>query len=256
VNSELTDVAWDLHDKGINAFPLQHRSKKPAKGFEWKPLTQRRVTEDEIRQWFCEKTRTNIALLCGQISGVAAVDADSRENARQLFSVLPRTPAMQKTPNGGHFLFRLPEGLEVPPSVKTTVKGIQADIRGEASYIVIAPSLHPTGKPYQWVNWSWNLNDVPEFDPEWIDDCKPPSDTLVNGQTRDCKPLTRGKIRDVVRYMARVESKQGEDGSGGLIRAAAICRDAGYSEAEAMAALVQWNQGSTVDPEWSLFGVI
>jgi len=238
MNVDLADTAWDLYDKAINTFPLSSHSKQPSKGFEWKPLTERQVTEDEIRQWFCSDVQRNIALLCGAISGVVAIDADTRENARALFGVLPRTAAMQRTPNGGHFLYRLPKGLEVPPAVKTEIRGVTADVRGTASYIVISPSLHPSGTQYEWVNWPWNLKDVPECDPEWFEG---------NGGKR---PLSRDRVQSVDAYLARVESIQGKNGSAGLVRAAAVCRDSGLSEAEAAMKLARWNQGPTVKPPW------
>jgi hypothetical protein len=240
MNTDLTDVAWDLYDKGINAFPLSYRAKRPPSGFRWKPLTERRVTEDEIRAWFCTDVKTNIALLCGRISGVMAIDADSKNSARQLFGVLPRTPAMQRTPNGGHFLYRLPEGAELFPAVKTTIKGIECDVRGEASYIACAPSVHPSGKPYAWVCWPWNLRDVPEFNPAWL-----------TGNGKASRLVTRGTIRSVDAYLPKIESVQGNNGSAGLVRAAAICRDAGLTQAEAMAKLVVWNSGPTVKPAWT-----
>ena len=267
MNLQLADTAWDLHDKGENTFPLSYRSKKPPKGFEWKSLTQRRVTEDEIREWFCSEIRTNIALLCGQISGIVAVDADTRDNARDLYRVLPKTSAMQKTPNGGHFLYRWPEGADIGPMVKTTIKGIQCDIRGEASYIAIAPSIHPTGKQYEWINWPWNLKDVPEFDPEWVDTCKPPSDHLVNHEERACKPLTHrtGRLERVVEagddivvrikrargFMRSIVSVSGSGtGDQQLFRAAsALIQKFDIPEAVALEELRAWNQ-TNAKPPW------
>jgi hypothetical protein len=243
MNPELSDTAWNLFDKGINTFPLSYRSKKPPKGFAWKELTQRRVTEEEIREWFCCDTKTNIALLCGQVSGVAAIDADSLPAARALFRVLPYTPAMEKTASGVHFILRLPEGLILPPAVKTTIKGIRCDIRGEASYIAMSPSLHPTGKRYEWVNWPWDLEDVPAFDPEWLQE--------MQQSVREPHRLTRGQVRNVDAYLSRIESIQGQAGSRGLIRACAVCRDAGLTETEAMGKLMLWNSGPTVNPSWS-----
>ncbi len=56
-----------------------------------------------------------------------------------------------------------------------------------------------------------------------------------------------GRLRS---YLAKVESIQGKNGSSGLVRAVAICRDKGLSEAEAMIDLLWWNQQSVVNPSW------
>jgi hypothetical protein len=241
MNPNLTDVAWDLWDKGINVFPLAYGSKQPPSGFAWKPLMTRRVTEDEMREWFCTDEPRNIAMLCGTKSGVIVADFDSREDARRAYSVLPNTPAMQRTPRGGgHFIFALPEGMEIPCAVKTTVLGITADIRSEGGYIVVSPSIGQNGKPYEWVNWPWNLSDLPTFDPAWLP------------QATAKRPVTRGAIPDVIGYLSKVESIQGQNGSAGLVRACALLAENGYTEAQAMAALLEWNRCSTVNPPWSV----
>jgi hypothetical protein len=143
----------------------------------------------------------------------------------------------------------LPEGVDVPPAVKTTIMGVRADVRGELSYIAISPSVHPTGKRYEWVNWPWNLDDVPEFELGWITQTSGP--TEVAGGRRP-HGLTRATVRNIDSYLAKLESVQGSNGSAGLVRAAAICRDAGLPESAAMQKLITWNQGPTVDPSWSM----
>jgi hypothetical protein len=246
--AEQADIVWDLQDKAINTFALPYGSKQPERGSKWKELTKRRTTNDEIRESFCSGVRRNIAMVCGWPSGVMAIDADSLEAARALFRALPRTPAMEKTAKGVHFILQLPKGLIVPPAVKTTIKGIQCDIRGEASYIVVAPSMHPSGKQYEWVNWPWNLQDVPEFDPAWIDEPLQKMQQLGKAEQLE---ITRRDVYNVDAYLAHIESVQGQGGSRGLVRAAAVCRDAGLSEAEAMVSLIEWNRGPTVKPAWT-----
>lgn len=79
------------------------------------------------------------------------------------------------------------------------------------------------------------------FDPEWI----------VNGRSENCKQdCKHHDVRNVDAYLARIESVQGEGGSRGLVRAAAVCRDAGLPEAVAMEKLICWNRGA--NPPWSM----
>jgi hypothetical protein len=69
-------------------------------------------------------------------------------------------------------------------------------------------------------------------------------------ETKQRKEIIRGKINHVRAYLRKVVSVQGQNGSAGLIRAAAICRDAGMSESQATIALLEWNSGPTVSPPW------
>jgi hypothetical protein len=69
-------------------------------------------------------------------------------------------------------------------------------------------------------------------------------------QAEKSRQLTRDIVRNVRGYLAKVHSIQGHGGSKGLVRAAAICRDAGMSQSEATLELLTWNQGPTVRPAW------
>ena len=223
-------------ERGISVIPIADRSKSPPRGFRWKEFTERIPTPEERLRWFGSETRHGIAGVMGCVSGLIALDADTREKARELWTTLPRTDMVTRTVKGGHFLYRIEEGQIVPTSIR--IAGMELDVKAELSYVLLAPSIHPTGKQYERIG-EWDREKVPYFDPSWIQ--------AENGK----RSLTRGKVTNVDAYLARIESVQGKDGSSGLVRAAAVCRDAGLSEAECMAKLFVWNQGPTVRPPWT-----
>jgi hypothetical protein len=104
---------------------------------------------DQIRKWWTASPKANIGLACGKSSGVYVVDVDcGKVNGWDSLQGLPSLPQTitADTPSGGaHFLFR----SESPPANKNAFKpGI--DIRGDGYYIILAPSVHPNGKEYQW----------------------------------------------------------------------------------------------------------
>ncbi len=166
---------------GFSLIPIRPMSKQPA--VNWKEFTERMPTADELASW----TRFGVGLVMGRISGFVAVDADTKENARKLFKLLPPTTMVTLTPNGGHFFFRTTEMIR--SAVKTLVKGIACDIRAEGSYVVAAPSIHPSGKPYQrWGSWT----DAPMFDESWVE--------------RSCQQQPSSSIRDIERYLATIKA--------------------------------------------------
>jgi hypothetical protein len=82
--------------------------------------------------------------------GTVALDADTAVAVAYLGQALPEAP-YQQTHRGGHFLARLPDGLELQNHVGVTLhQGVEADIRGYGSQIVVAPSIHAMGTPYAW----------------------------------------------------------------------------------------------------------
>ncbi len=141
-----------------------------------------------------------------------------------------------------HFWYQIEDGQVVPPRVR--IAGLELDVRGEVSYALEPPSISSAGKPYRQIG-NWNLKDVPYLDERWVE-------AVIGTPLPTCPATSRTRIRNVASYLKKVESIQGQNGSAGLVRAAAICRDNGLSEAEAMAQLAEWNHGPAVTPAWSL----
>ena len=54
------------------------------------------------------------------------------------------------TGNGSHEVYQYPEGVEIRSTAGKLGEGL--DVRGEGGYIVVAPSLHPNGRRYRWLN--------------------------------------------------------------------------------------------------------
>jgi hypothetical protein len=229
----MLDDARFYQSLGFSQLPLH--GKQPALT-HWKHLTQRHPSDGELRSWF-QDTRNNIGVICGQISRIVVLDADTPELAASLACQLPQTAMMTKTAHGTHFFYRLEKGQHVPPRVR--VNQLMLDVRGEASYVVAAPSVHPeTGNSYQRLG-SWDLAEVPYFSTAWI--------SSQNAAAR----LSRETVRNPVSYISRIRAVSGAGGSNATFRAACILRDAGLSEAESLAALVQWNQTNAVPP-WTV----
>ncbi|MBL8212396.1 MAG: bifunctional DNA primase/polymerase [Bryobacterales bacterium] len=93
----------------------------------------------------------NIGMPTGKASGVCAVDIDPRNGGQQSWQELQAKvgplPAtlIQKSGGGGqHYLFRHP-GCRLPAALADGI-----DLKGDGGYILVPPSLHLSGKVYQW----------------------------------------------------------------------------------------------------------
>jgi len=89
-----------------------------------------------------------------KLSGLIAVDIDPKDNGFVSLAALERehgevtSPCVQITGSGGaHRVFRAPPGIEAPPGKVRGTRGIDLKWNG---YIVLAPSLHPSGRRYRW----------------------------------------------------------------------------------------------------------
>lgn len=243
-NAEFLDASFDYNDRWLSHFPTL--GKQPA--VLWKPYQERHPTAGERLSWWghLSKTRYDIAIVTGQISGVMAFDIDSPETWRKLYDELklPRTDMMVRSQNGrGHAYYQLPKDLILGNRVK--ILGVACDIRGEGGYCVAPPSRHiSTGEPYQRIG-DWNMAKVPLFDPEWLTEEQ-------KAETPKIQPLEpRSNVSNLDRYLSRIPSIQGQGGNKGLFRACCVSCDELGNFDSALEAVKRWNESGAAVPAWS-----
>lgn len=154
----MLNEALELHAWGYSIFPLRPRDKRPfsdllpkdAEGEPtWKPFTIERATIDQVRAWWMQEPEANIAIVCGEISGMFGLDVDGKDGIAELQKrgKMPVTPLVKTgKPDGWHIHFAHP-AFAVPNKVGF-LPGL--DTRGESGYLVAPPSIHPNGTPYRW----------------------------------------------------------------------------------------------------------
>ena len=150
------DAALLYASRGWQVFPVgSGKSKKEP--FTKNGLHDATTDPPTIRSWWKKWPSANVGIRTGQASRLAVLDLDAKdipvdvlmeECERLAGSPFPRT-AMSKTGGGGlHLLFELEEGQVVQNSTGSICKNV--DTRGEGGYIVAPPSLHLSGRLYEW----------------------------------------------------------------------------------------------------------
>jgi len=134
--------------KGFPVFPLVPRDKNPLTEHGFKDASTK---EAQIRSWWTRWPDANVGVPTGAPSGWLVLDVDPRnggdESLEALIAQHGRLPDSAGQITGGagrHIVLRFP-GLPVP---KTLAPGI--DLKGDGGYVVVAPSVHPSGRRYQW----------------------------------------------------------------------------------------------------------
>jgi len=142
---EYTGLGWSV-------VPVPPGSKVPY--IKWKPYQTRRAETHEITAWFVKWPDANIAVITGEISNLCVIDFDgpgALEAFENKICQLPQT-IIQNTgrPEGGcHYLFHYPGG-----GIRNSSGEIceNVDIRGQGGLVVVAPSVHKSGRHYEWTN--------------------------------------------------------------------------------------------------------
>lgn len=146
---------------GWQPVPAPLRGKIPRGA--WKHRQSERVTERDIEDGFSRSA--NVFLICGAISRLAVLDCDDeaalgywREKLGQ--ELLDSTTAV-RTGNGFHFYFRLREGQIERGRASDGGESGKWDIRAEGGGVIAPPSIHPSGRIYEWLRDPSHLQDAP-----------------------------------------------------------------------------------------------
>lgn len=200
---------------------------------------------DVIRYWWSKLPQANIGLAC---AAFLVVDMDPRNDGEatlaQLLArhgALPPTPSQRSGSGGLHALFQR-------PSVALRGKlarGVDL-VHGPRRYIVAAPSVHPSGNRYEWLQ-SPTLPLAPL--PAWIIEVAkvvvPDDANDVESDTDDNERMERAR-----RYLQhRDPAIEGQGGDDHTYRTCGlIARGFGLTAEQTFAVMRDWNL--TCRPPW------
>ena len=146
----LAATAIALAKLGRPVFPCWPRRKEP--------ITKRGVLDattdiEVVTAWWSDGPDLNIGMATGTVSGVFVLDVDGQEGKSSLSALEklgPLPPSVtSNTGKGKHILFRMPA---MPIGNSAGRLGTGLDVRGDGGYVIVPPSVHPSGAVYQWGN--------------------------------------------------------------------------------------------------------
>ena len=158
----IVDAALDLAARGLAVFPCLPQAKEPAVKRGFHAATTNPQT---IRRFWLIPDR-NIGIATGMASRVWIADIDGEcgeANLRRLEAQHGALPATWEslTARGRHIWWRC--DAPVPCSAGKIAPGI--DVRGCGGYVVAPPSIHPSGRSYE---WSVDCADELAVAPAWL----------------------------------------------------------------------------------------
>lgn len=158
MGNALERAAFENIERGWSVIPLRFsgEDRKLPLLETWKEYQERVPTKVEVLSWWRKWPNANLGTVTGKISSLVGVDLDGpncSELLKQQGVFLPRTAAVQ-TQHGYHGYFLHPgNGLTISNRVGLLKdgSGSKVDIRGDGGYLVSPPSVHASGRVYQWV---------------------------------------------------------------------------------------------------------
>jgi hypothetical protein len=148
----LPEAAAHYASRGLHVFPLRPRDKKPLTQHGCHDATTDAAT---VCAWWKRWPDANIGCACW-LSGLVVVDLDGERGMASWHALAGRlglTVATRTAITGGggrHLFFRAPAGARIGNSAGKLGPGI--DIRADGGYVVLPPSVHPSGGVYRWAD--------------------------------------------------------------------------------------------------------
>jgi len=146
--------------EGLSIIPIRPGTKAPR--ISWEEFQKRWPTEEEIHRWFSEDG-VGVGVVCGEISnGLVVLDFDGLDYAEvavefeENFQEIAYGTRRVATGSGKlHLWLRcsdLPDDLTRIAWKFPDLGDAAVELRGNGHYIVAPPSVHPSGKPYRFLN--------------------------------------------------------------------------------------------------------
>jgi len=148
------DFAMLYISNNLSVIPIKPGEKTPL--IKWEKYQKERPSIAEVQKWF-KDSNINIAIVCGKVSGnLVVIDFDEaelyekflKELDNELKDIIENT-WLVKTGKGYHIYLRVDSDKPVKIG-----KFEKIDIKGEGGYVVAPPSLHPSGKRYEFIRFS------------------------------------------------------------------------------------------------------
>ena len=110
----------------------------------------------KINAYWKKQPDALVGVVCGERSGILAVDIDSGDNkcGEASFAAtgltIPQTVQTRTMSGGRHIFFKYPTGANIRNSASTCF-GKDVDVRAEGGYVIFAGSVLPDGRRYEYV---------------------------------------------------------------------------------------------------------
>jgi hypothetical protein len=187
----LPDAALTYAARLILVFPCLPRSKEPAIARGCYAATSNPET---VRRFWRVPDR-NIAIPTGAVSGVWALDIDGDAGAANLLALeaqhgtLPAT-WQSVTGKGRHLWFK----YTGPISNSAGRVATAIDVRGDGGYVIVPPSVHPSGRVYAWIT---PPDGEPAIAPAWLLELARKRPVAPSEYSENGTPLTGDRFRTI-----------------------------------------------------------
>src|SRR5438552_5467846 len=203
-------AALDYCKRAWSVIPLEPQGKRPSvKGERYQ---SERPTSADARQWWRKEPNANVGIVTGRINKLVVLDVDPAKGGNQTLTdleqehgALPKTVSVRTGGGGQHFYFQH-AGVPIPNCAGKLGPGL--DVRGEGGYVVAPPSIHLSGKPYEWGATAFGDADPAPL-PLWLLARLSDPERRRTPATGEQQPIVKGERNTVLTSLAGSMRRRG-----------------------------------------------
>ena len=196
--SRLAIAAAEYARGAWHVFPLRPRGKEPLTAHGFKDATNDAV---QVERWWTDQPNANIGLHCRHFT---VLDVDPRNGGDETLEALThehgagfKDTVNVLTGGGGVHYYYL-------GTTSMTKAGPGLDVKSTGGYVILPPSIHPSGEPYVW-EYAPEDTDMLEI-PDWLRFAKNPETAKIY----EAAPIGEGDRNDtLVRMSGRLRALGG-----------------------------------------------
>ena len=188
-------MAMKYEKLNLCVIPLKERSTKPL--IRWRDYQRKRLSTDEIKEWWKNSPESNIGIVTGKVSGIVVVRVKGAE-AKTLIKGkggFSRTPKSKRGEYEDYY-FKYPENFEVSNGK------LPITIKSDGAYVIAPPSRRPSGERCAWIEGRspFDLELAPL--PGWVREYLMENHSLAAGQSKD---LPKSSTCDELKFIYPVD---------------------------------------------------
>ena len=146
----VNELAAEYVDSGWSVLPVRPEEKRPYMT-NWLQYTKTRAPKAMVDSWFTNLAGAGVGVVTGRISNMVVLDVE-HDCPYPIEELLKRYPTQMiaKSGGGGYHLFYLYPTNQTRIANRVRIfEG--ADLRADGGFIVLPPTMHPSGNRYEWV---------------------------------------------------------------------------------------------------------
>lgn len=144
------ELVTEYVNSGWSILPVKPEEKRPYMT-NWLQYTHSRATMAMAENWFKNLSGAGVGVVTGKISNMVVLDVENycKIPIEELLKRYP-TQMYSRTGSGGYHLFyQYPTGISKVSNRVGIFEG--ADLRADGGFIVLPPTIHPSGGRYEWI---------------------------------------------------------------------------------------------------------